>query len=72
MNFLQASTSDENQHTDTCARPRLLPPFFAVPIDQNMRAWALPRRLIEILGGHHHQKYLSACNLERLMENFDG
>jgi hypothetical protein len=41
------------------ASSRSTPAVFAVPIDQKTRLWAwdaLPRRLIEIICGHHHQK----------------
>jgi hypothetical protein len=41
------------------ASSRCTPAVFAAPIGRNTRLWvwdALPRRLIEILCGHHHQK----------------
>jgi hypothetical protein len=61
---LQAGISEETQHTDAgaCLRPLPLHPrpvVFAALIGRNTRLWvwdALPRRLIEILCGHHHQK----------------
>jgi hypothetical protein len=61
---LQARISDENHHTDTCACPRPLPLHprllsYIEPIAQNMWLWAwdaLPRGLLAIVGGNHHQK----------------
>jgi hypothetical protein len=61
---LQAGISEETQHTDAGACLRLLPlhprGIFAATIGRNTRLWvwdALPRRSIEILCGHHHQKF---------------
>jgi hypothetical protein len=58
---LHAGISEETQHTDAGARLGLLRCTPGVSTARNTRLWvweSLPRRLIEFLCGHHHQKFL--------------